>query len=311
MSVQSRHWLITENNPKMSDEEKNKFFDNLIKSKDLTYVVFQKEIGKETKTPHYQIYVQTKKKTTRVGLIGLGFGECHIDFPFGGSSSARDYCSKSDTRCAGPWSGGEFNRNIGGASTGRTDKKRKQSHVSEDDVKRVKNKSVSIYYGPPGTGKTTLAARELGTGYYNYPSKSRASAGRWLGQYAGEHSVLIDEWDFDDFHANELALLLDNSIHNITTQMGGKSEKMLADKIILCTNNSEEKINLYLENNPKILRRITELRKFQNTPFTNKNKIKKTIVCDSVVDSKGENSVVVKDVVSDQESKEQVAQSNK
>lgn len=54
-----------------------------------------------------------------------------------------------------------------------------------------KKKNVEIFYGPTGTGKTRRAIEEAGENYF---MKFRAT-GEWWDGYAGEDTIILDEFD--------------------------------------------------------------------------------------------------------------------
>jgi len=55
MANQFRNYILTINNPTLSDDE---FFDYLKSLNHIKYFIFQREKGKEKETPHFQLYLE-------------------------------------------------------------------------------------------------------------------------------------------------------------------------------------------------------------------------------------------------------------
>ncbi len=73
----------------------------------MSYLVYQKEIGEETGTPHFQGYCEFKRKlafNTARRLLG---GEVWVHSRNGTQEEAITYATKEDTRVDGPWEFGE------------------------------------------------------------------------------------------------------------------------------------------------------------------------------------------------------------
>lgn len=68
----------------------------------IQYMVYQKEIGKETKREHYQGYVEFKDKFSMLGVKKL-FGDrsLHLEPRRGTQEQAIQYCKKDETRAGG------------------------------------------------------------------------------------------------------------------------------------------------------------------------------------------------------------------
>ena len=87
MYARSRNWIFTSFIMPKPDTER------------VQYMVYQKEIGKETKREHYQGYVELKSK---IGLRQLKLifndSKLHLEPRRGTQQQAIDYCTKKDTR---------------------------------------------------------------------------------------------------------------------------------------------------------------------------------------------------------------------
>ena len=96
----AKNWAFTWNNPSLSGEEWSDLISN---AAGIELAVFQKEVG-ENGTPHFQGYVEMKKKGyhTAVRAALGGFGVCLFNAKSGRKKNFA-YCTKDDTRVAGPW----------------------------------------------------------------------------------------------------------------------------------------------------------------------------------------------------------------
>lgn len=86
-----RKWLITINNPTIEFEE----IKNIIEKKYKTtiYYCYCEEIGNETHTRHYHIFIYFKNAVTGSSLLKT-FEGCHLDFCNGTCQENRDYIYK-------------------------------------------------------------------------------------------------------------------------------------------------------------------------------------------------------------------------
>lgn len=101
---QARRYLMTINNPEISDEEMCDYIEHLEHFK---YCAFQREKGHECETEHLQIFlIFTVGK--RFSTIKKLFPKAHIEKANGNNVQCRDYCTKSDTRVSGPYELGVF-----------------------------------------------------------------------------------------------------------------------------------------------------------------------------------------------------------
>lgn len=72
----------------------------------MKYLVYQLEAG-ESGTPHFQGYVEMKKRTTLLQMKKL-FPGAHLEKRRGTQAEARAYCMKNDSRLEGPWEYGLY-----------------------------------------------------------------------------------------------------------------------------------------------------------------------------------------------------------
>ena len=97
MANQFRNYILTVNNPVQTDEEFNEYLKTL---QHIRYFTFQREIGEETGTQHFQLYIEFEVGK-RFATIKEYFPTAHIESRKGSKKQARDYCQKDDTRMDG------------------------------------------------------------------------------------------------------------------------------------------------------------------------------------------------------------------
>ena len=151
------------------------------------YCIFQLEKGEEEHTQHFQGYI-VFNIGKRFQTIKKYFPFAHLEKAKGSGSQCRDYCSKKDTRVAGPFEIGTFTEQ--GTRTDISNfMEMIRAGVDEEDLARLfptlflreKNKIQSIYamnfnkyktqcrdvkvtyiYGKSGVGKSTYIRKKYG-----------------------------------------------------------------------------------------------------------------------------------------------------
>lgn len=217
MVVQSKYWMFTVNNPLVDPDP-----DATVKlfAKEVDYAVWQLEKG-ESGTPHFQGYLELAKRARMTGVCRLlgsvGLKGAHVEARKGSQEQAIAYCSKEDTRQAGPWTVGQKAVVTQGSRTDLLDlrnavkQKRTFMDIMDDDslaaslIKyhkaagfmraeyelatspKWRNVEVIVLYGPTGTGKTRQAVED-GAWLWN------PSSPEWWDGYRGEECVCIDEF---------------------------------------------------------------------------------------------------------------------
>lgn len=107
----AKHWVFTWNNPSDDDlADLIEKFDPDTQQHGVQYIVFQKETGLEG-TPHIQGYVQLIAKRRMMFLKTLIDNRIHLEIARGSPHDNKNYCTKQETRTAGPW---EFGLMVGG-----------------------------------------------------------------------------------------------------------------------------------------------------------------------------------------------------
>lgn len=107
--MQSKYFLFTrfENHGSLSTEEVQAALEPLC-----SYYAYQKEISPETQREHLQGYVVLKQRC-RLRTFVSRF-PCHAEPRKGTHLQAKTYCTKEESRVAGPWFGGMEPVNEGG-----------------------------------------------------------------------------------------------------------------------------------------------------------------------------------------------------
>ena len=112
MSDQKKtYWLLTWNNPTMTDEQFSAFLEDLLDNESIQYSRFQRESAPTTGTIHIHCLVSFGKS--------VRFKKVKETFPYGINIKpvlktpevVNAYCGKEETRISGPYSFGEMSKN--------------------------------------------------------------------------------------------------------------------------------------------------------------------------------------------------------
>lgn len=101
---EGKRWCFTLNNPKYDHETMITMFG------DVNYYVFQKEKG-EKGTEHYQGYIEFKKKI-RLSALKKIINKAHWEQAKASRLKNIDYCTKNETKIAGPWASEKLKKPI-------------------------------------------------------------------------------------------------------------------------------------------------------------------------------------------------------
>jgi len=193
------------------------YFKNLQEYSSLKYAIYQYEKG-ENGTYHTQGFI-IYKNNKRFKNVKQDFPTGRVREPNGSNIQNRDYCTKKDTRIAGPWEIGEFSemrsRNdivqffealkLGASnillksmfpvlySQYSPDKieKFRQDELKEVYGQKFRNVKVTYIYGKPRTGKTSYV-------YSKYDIKDICRVNNYIKgtfeNYTGQKVLVLDEF---------------------------------------------------------------------------------------------------------------------
>lgn len=206
-----RNFVFTLNNP---DEPQEQFSERLCALSHFRFAIYQLERG-EQGTPHYQGYLEFTNPKTLTWLKKQVSLQAHFEPRRGTSTDCINYCSKEETRIAGPWRHGTPGQETQGK---RTDLEEACSALKEHGLKRLREDAPHLYvkysrgfealastmpmlpreapevivlYGPTGAGKTRLVfdSADLSDLYV-----SSITSGLWFDGYDAQSTVLLDDF---------------------------------------------------------------------------------------------------------------------
>lgn len=232
--------------------------------------VFQLEKGERH---HLQGWLYTKNK--------VSYKQVHALFPddmkewvrraAGTPLQCWEYCTKDETKVAGPWSKGQKPDGAGKRNdlhdfvadakllkTGeRTLKDLQEKHiavearymkyydrvVAREWPKRTVETQCTLVWGPPATGKTTWALAEASRIYgadevYYLPLKEHKESQQWWDQYDGQKVVIIEDADTDFMGKGYFKRLIDKVPLQVQTKGGHKN--FSAAHVYITANMNEE-----------------------------------------------------------------------
>lgn len=222
VSRPSRNWMVTIPNPSEKgyplDEE---YFKKLEKVEKIKYAVGQLELSNETKLLHWQLYV-VLIKPQRLSCLRKLFPKSHLEVRKGSHKQAVEYCTKSDTRQAGPYSMGEEPKGQGHRSELDIIRAKIEDRITEGNFneKELADEHFSswcryersfrryaslsrparteytkgyYYYGRSGIGKSTLLRNKFPKACYMQYD------GKYFSAYGGEETVIFDDCNMEHF----------------------------------------------------------------------------------------------------------------
>lgn len=263
-----RNWVFTINNPDKyvsqdlfsEDNDAKQIVDYTTKEWDeiksrSTYILCQLERG-ENGTPHLQGYIELKN-ASRLSTLKVCLPTAHLEPRRGTQKEAIDYCTKSDTREAGPFHWGE-KRSQGARSDikeivdltmqGKTLLEIiseyphalqfiNQIEKLQSRIKPAKRELPRIIWlwGPSGAGKTK-AAWEIFSDAYLFVESTKGTT-QWFEGYGGEKNFIWDEFS-GAFPFRSLLQLID--VHPYRAQIKGSSCPINACNFIITSNSCPE-----------------------------------------------------------------------
>lgn len=181
---------------------------------DTTYSICQLEKAPTTGAIHLQGYFSFPRSKTLASIKKIpGFETAHLEPAKGSPEQNKAYCSKSESRLAGPWELGQISGGQGARSDltsvkrllddGATDLEIAESHFGDylrygkafatyrnlrSEPRGLTPTPLHVVLGATGLGKTTWVLRE-------HPKVYTKPLGKWWSLFTGTDPVL-----FDDFH---------------------------------------------------------------------------------------------------------------
>ena len=211
-----KYWMMTINNPENHGITHDIVFETL--KKHCIFFIFQME---QATTPHFQCFFKLEERDRDLSWLQRNlFIQAHYD-PRPRTCKKKDildcinYCRKTDTRTAGPWTYGQLPSGQGSRTDihdlhaavrqGRSDKYLFDNHsvamykyfkgvrvyrALRGPIQRKKLRRSYVFFGKTRTGKTTCAQAWGGQSIYPYP----AAKGFWFPDYNGEKTVIVNEF---------------------------------------------------------------------------------------------------------------------
>jgi len=275
-------WCFTWNNPTLSGEELLELLTPITR-----FCIFQKEMGDEEGTEHYQGFAQTIKQMSRAALCKVQQMHWTVRYPKGSDKKAAAYCMKEDTRIEGPWQQGTF-KEYGQGQGRRSDLARfaelartstheeilsempdafVKYHKSIAVIRSVKaldrpvvtdKREMILYYGRSDSGKTHTA-RALYPDHYVVPYTKGTL---WFPNYQGQPVLVFEEFT-GQIPFRQLLRITDKWPEQV--EYKGGHMWMCAKTLLFCSNKHPDEWYKYAEkghDKEALQRRFTECWEF-------------------------------------------------
>lgn len=244
----------------------------------VAYAAGQLEQGEETHHYHIQFVIQNGK-TQRLSYMKKVCGQTHWEPIRGTFLQAKAYCTKEETRVAGPWEAGLMA--VQGQRRGLDEavamiKNGAQLHeVAEEysvlwvhhhkgliDLRRQLNleadrrtfgpegPEVWVLYGPSGTGKSRFVKETWPDAFWKIPGE------KWWDGYRGHETVVLDDFKDCDMRLTDLQRLLD--WYPLWVEVKGGAIPMLAKRYVITSNQDPGYWYLKSDGHRTIMRRIRD-----------------------------------------------------
>lgn len=255
---------------------------------EIKFATWQLEECPETKRLHLQGYIELKTSRRLSGTKSLFVGQSvHLERRKGTQQDAIDYCTKQDSRVAGPWQLGsvatkqgernDIKRAFELLKSGCSDltlfeeipqvafKYQRGIQAARMALARPRSKDVQpeilIYWGDSGTGKTRKAIDEYPDAYIL--TKPNGNGTLWFDGYTGQTTMILDE--FYGWVQYDLLLRLCDR-YPLKLQIKGGFVECTATRFIFTSNKPWQDWYPNIEDKSAMERRIKEFGKV--THFT-------------------------------------------
>lgn len=215
----ARRWIFVSQFPEDGSVSQSRFVD-ISFGDSVRFSIWQLEAAPSTGKLHLQGYVEFIKPCRASGVskqLGLAVPSPHLEVAKGTQEQNIKYCSKSDTRVAGPWEFGtravngrrkdldEVANLIQSGSTlsevcavhpvpyimYRRGIEALCTRMAYEESQVFRELRVSVYYGTAGTGKTRRAVEEsTDGGYFILDQGDRV----WFDGYESQDTLIIDDF---------------------------------------------------------------------------------------------------------------------
>jgi hypothetical protein len=246
-----RNWVFTLNNPPPAEG----FLELLESSGILKYCVFQLERGADAGTQHFQGYFICTQPRSLTFIRAQLTPRAHFEVRRGTHEQAKEYCTKEDTRVAGPFTFGEEPAGQGSRTDLSAVKvildnggglpavarehfgsfcryyRAFERYLLLITPQRSEPTKAIVYYGESGSGKSRSVAEAAGPDAYWLP-KPNGTRAFWDG-YEGQEAVVIDEF-YGWLPYNFLLRLLDRYPLRVETKGGSVA---FTSKVVYFTSN--------------------------------------------------------------------------
>ncbi len=253
----SRRFMWRVSNPQ--EEEEEDVFNVLLWAEEprspVRYIVFQLEVGKEG-TPHFQGFLETKREMTTKALLKVfPLRGGHWEFAKKASAACIKYCTKKDTREAGPWEWGKSTSGQGARSDlDRIGDRLLAGETVEALAREFPARYCTFFRGwerlsmfarPPTVTpdlEVWLLEGPTGVGKSRYVYETFSSVfkkplgGMWFDGYQGEETLLLEEFNGAASHVTlaETLDLLD--IYRVQLPIKGAFTWRRCKRVFVCTN---------------------------------------------------------------------------
>lgn len=278
--AQARRWCGT-----LNCEDSSLNFGELVKKISETdgveYIIAQVERGHETGRLHLQFYLQLSRSQRLNWLKAKISEQAHFEKARGSVEENRKYCMKEDTRVEGPWEYGAYAKQgqtrgleqiaemiKGGANLKEIADEFPAAfirhHRGLEAYKRVQAEGdgcrnfgpdgpeVWVFWGPTGSGKSRRA-REMWPDAYE-----KMTNGQWWDGYAGEETVIFDDFKGSSMKLHDLQLVLDWG-RRVQVEVKGGSVALRATRFVFTSNrHPSEWYSAEADPDGTIMRRIRE-----------------------------------------------------
>nr|WDW25911.1 MAG: replication-associated protein [Canine stool-associated circular virus] len=274
--TQARCWCGTLNSVP-TDFDGLQFF-KAIEDK-LNYAVGQVEIGNETGTVHFQFYLQLRRSQRLSWLKTKVSNEAHFEVAKGSPEQNKEYCTKVDTRAAGPWEIGMMNTQGKAAGLERATELIKAGTPVQEvaeffpviwvkhgrgllDLRKTlklecdrrqigpNGPELWVLYGESGSGKSRFVNEHWPDAYWKTPYS------QWWDGYAGHETVVLDDFKDDWMRLTDFQRLID--YYPLWVEIKGGSLPMMATRYVITSNVDPEEWYQRADKAGTVMRRIRD-----------------------------------------------------